>query len=714
MKNFESPTNPDLLTLLERLCEDRLSDDECEQLEQLVLSDPAASRMYLDYIHLHGALHWDVGSAADLPAIDLSEALPTPVPVPSPRNGRRIATTVAAICAIVTLAVVLNRTLFSPTDVVIGPNEDLASQPDEIAASDALEPMENNRRPNRVMEPVRLIQRDDKPAPQPHREQPAAVAEKSPDAKSSDSLTPRPTEPSGFSTSEMVAFVDGQIRQGWEAAGVAPTDRASDAEWVRRVYLDLAGHIPPAIVVEEFLADPQPNKREQLVNALLDDPDYVRHFATVWTNLLVGRSTERPVHRESLHQFLRRSFAANRPWSEVVSELVAAEGTPVENGAAGFLLAHLNNEAVPATAITARLFLCSQVQCTQCHAHPFNEADQNQFWELNSFFKQTEIETKRVRDRRTGQTVMQDALVSRPVGGPTLYENRRGVMQAAYPKFAGVSISDDAVINRREQLAHLMTSGERPPVARAMVNRMWSHFFGVGFTNPVDDMGPHNPPTHPQLLDRLAEKFVESGYDVKQLIRWICLSEAYQLSSELRSRSKSDPQVTADELDERLFHRMPVRPMTAEQLYDSLLVATKAHYVGSESWEDIELQRRKWLQPFVTTFDTEENDEATNFNGTIPQALMLMNSELVDRALSVDGGTSFRDIVTKPVSDAEKIRQLCLAALSREPLPRELSAARKMLRSRTTQVGNREQAKIEAFQDIFWAFLNSAEFVLIH
>ena len=116
----------------------------------------------------------------------------------------------------------------------------------------------------------------------------------------------------------------------------------------------------------------------------------------------------------------------------------------------------------------------------------------------------------------------------------------------------------------------------------------------------------------------------------------------------------------------------------------------------------------------MTTFDTEENDEATNFNGTIPQALMLMNSELVDRALSVDGGTSFRDIVTKPVSDAEKIRQLCLAALSREPLPRELSAARKMLRGRTAQAINREQAKIEAFQDIFWAFLNSAEFVLIH
>ncbi len=707
----QQSSNSELLLLLERLCEDRLTDEECERLEQLVLSDPAASRLYLDYIHLHGALHWDTGSAADLPAIDLLQTPSSPtVARPVSRPWRRIAGAALAVCAAIVVVVVLDRTIFAPTEVVLDPNGSSPQQPDEVAVSDLpKQPVGTDRRPKRVIEPIRLASDDPKPPAQPKAKQPAAIAEKSPREKPS-----RSADPSGFSTSEMVAFVDGQIRQGWTAADVVATDRASDAEWVRRVHLDLAGHIPPAVVVEEFLANPHPDKREQLVNTLLDEPDYVRHFATVWTNLLVGRSTDRPVHRESLHQFLRRSFAANRPWSDVVAELVSAEGTPEENGATGFLLAHLNNEAVPATAITARLFLCSQVQCTQCHAHPINDADQNQFWELNSFFKQTEIEPKRVRNRRTGETVMQDALVSRSVGGPTLYENRRGVMQAAYPKFAGVSVSDEAFINRRQQLAHLMTSGERPQVARAMVNRMWSHFFGVGFTNPVDDMGPHNPPTHPQLLDRLATEFVESGYDVKQLIRWICLSEAYQLSSELRSRSNSDPQVTAEELDERLFHRMPVRPMTAEQLYDSLLVATKAHYVGSESWEDIERQRREWLQPFVTTFDTEENDEATNFNGTIPQALMLMNSELVDRALSIDGGTSFRDIVTSPVSDAEKIRQLCLAALSREPLPREMAAARKLLRSRTAQSGNREQAKIEAFQDVFWAFLNSAEFVLIH
>jgi hypothetical protein len=441
------------------------------------------------------------------------------------------------------------------------------------------------------------------------------------------------------------------------------------------------------------------------VDRLLDEPDFVRHFATVWTNLLVGRSTEREVHREALHRFLRHSFAANRPWSEVVRELVAAEGTPQENGASGFLLAHLNNEAVPATAITARLFLCTQVQCTQCHSHPWNDADQSQFWELNSFFKQTETVRRHVRDRLTGETVPTEALVSRPVGGPTFFENRQGVMQAAFPKFAGVSVEPDADLNRREVLAKLMTTGEKPQVAFAMVNRTWAHFFGRGFTNPVDDMGPHNPPTHPALLDRLAEEFVSSGYDVKQLVRWICNSEAYQLVSESAAG--------AVDVHPSEFSRMPVRAMTAEQVYDSLLVATRADLTAGGSWEDVIRQRQEWLQQFVVAFETEENDEQTHFSGTVPQALLLMNSELVDRALSVRNGTFFHEVLASGGSDVEKVQRLCLAALSREPLPRELAAARRLIRARVAQSPNRQAATAEALQDVFWAFLNSSEFVSV-
>jgi hypothetical protein len=393
----------------------------------------------------------------------------------------------------------------------------------------------------------------------------------------------------------------------------------------------------------------------------------------------------------------------------VVYELVSAEGPVEENGASGFLLAHLNNEAVPATAITARLFLCQQVQCTQCHKHPYNEAGQSQFWELNSFFKQTAVERRPVRGPG-GQTQFTEVLVSEPVGGPTFYEDLRGVMQPAYPKFSGVEVSPEPHINRRKELAALLTQGDDPQLAKAMVNRTWAHFFGYGFTRPVDDMGPHNRPSHPELLDELAKAFVQSGYDVKQLIRWICLSDPYQRSSQFNEKNHRDNPSAGEEA---LYSRMYIRSMSVEQLYDSLLVASKAHFASGSSWDEIQQQRHAWLQQFVTAFNTEENDEETAFEGTVPQALLLMNSELVDQAVRTKQGTYFSEVLNSPASETEKIRRLCLAALSRYPTPQELAAARKLIQTRRGDAKN-SRAAVEAMQDIFWAYLNSNEFILVH
>jgi hypothetical protein len=227
------------------------------------------------------------------------------------------------------------------------------------------------------------------------------------------------TGPRLGSVDAVVAAINAEVQGGIEDAEISPSPTASDQEWLRRVYLDLVGQIPSAESVEEFLGDRRENKRALVVNELLSDPAYVRNFATVWTNLLVGRSTERDVDRDAVHRYMRESFGRNRPWSKVVTDLVAAEGPAEENGASGFLLAHLNNEAVPATAITARLFLCTQVQCTQCHKHPLNDSRQNEFWELNSFFKQTAIERRRVKEP-SGQSRVTEVLVSKPQGGPTL------------------------------------------------------------------------------------------------------------------------------------------------------------------------------------------------------------------------------------------------------------------------------------------------------
>ncbi|VAX41825.1 hypothetical protein MNBD_PLANCTO02-575 [hydrothermal vent metagenome] len=502
---------------------------------------------------------------------------------------------------------------------------------------------------------------------------------------------------------EIVNYINKQIQQGWKDNEITPSEMAEDAEWLRRIYLDLVGHIPPANVVEKFLANKDEAKRSKMVGKLLDDPGYVRNLTTVWTNLTIGRRTPRRVSRSGMEKFLREAFARNRPWNKVVYDIVSAEGHFEENGAVNYLLAQMVNrdDGVQMTAKTTRLFMGVQVQCTQCHNHPFNDWKQNQFWEFNSFFRQTRKIDHRKYDAKRGRRVDDySEIVSRNFSGPVYYEKRSGLMQVAYPKFFGEKVKIDEETDRRKELAKLMTSGGEPWVARAMVNRMWGHFMGYGFTKPVDDMGPHNPASHPELLERLTNEFVASKYDVKQLIRWICNSDAYSLSSRFGKSNKIDNPAAGET---PLFSHMYVKSMQAEQLYDSLIIATNAHKSGRSNWSDAERQRQRWMQQFIVAFDTDENDEATTFNGTIPQALMMMNGELVQNAISVKKGGYLRTIMESRGSNSIKIKKLYLSTLGRNPSRREKQMAMKMMK--------RSRDKIAAYQDLYWALLNSNAFI---
>jgi hypothetical protein len=361
-----------------------------------------------------------------------------------------------------------------------------------------------------------------------------------------------------------------------------------------------------------------------------------------------------------------------------------------------------------------------QVQCTQCHNHPFNDWKQDAFWNLNAFFRQAQ-------GVRTGERRERDArLVDRDFAGEDnkideaalFYELRNGYTKVSYPTFVdGTPIDPHGAVkqvNRRKELARLIRGS--PYMGQAIVNRMWGHFFGYGFTKPVDDMGPHNPPTHPELLDRLAKDFVYSGHDLKRLIRWITLSEPYSLSSrmnprnkessggkEQRERYKDDPLMG----DKPLFSHFYLRQMQAEELYESLMVATEAELTTRGSFEERERQKSAWLQQFATAFGTDENDEATTFNGTIPQALMMMNGDLVKRATSGEKGSYLAQLAASNVKDADKINHLYMAALTRRPTRSELNLAQ--------QCWSYHKGKtVEALQDIFWVLLNSNEFILVH
>jgi len=703
----------ELSLLMEALCEERLSVEDKQRLEELVLSDPDAMHFYLNYSHLHGTLYWDQGQSSDdsIPVYNpAAEKEPQVFNEEPPAVNRRklpyrAGLTVTAVLGLV--FIVWFAFSGAPNEPRLAENEE--TSPAGLIESTVAETISNRNQPRSVnFEPSRhpmLQHQDGTPV-----DQPLMAAKPIP-------LPPVEDLPSNASDEAIITFVNHRIQDGWQAANISPSPAATDAEWVRRVYLDVIGRIPTVQEAEEFLKSKQPDKHKLLVQELLKNPAYVTNWSTIWTRLLIGRSTSKEINRQSLQDFLVQSFADNRPWSEIVFDLVSAEGDADTNGATNFLLAHLNNQAVPATAITTRLFLGTQIQCTQCHNHPFNDATQSQFWEINSFFKQTKIVRKPASRKKGESQESRLMLVSLPDGGTTFYETRQGLMQPAYPKFAGVKIPDGPNVNRRQELAKLMTSGKSDQLARAMVNRMWAHFFGYGFTRPIDDMGYHNSPTHPELLNALARQFVDSDYDIKQLIQWICLSDAYRLSSRFAADNTSDD---PDDGSTPNFSRMYVKQMTAEQLYDSLQVTANPSEIVTDystAWRKMQ-KRDQWLQQFVYAHENEENDETTTFDGTITQALLMMNGPLVKDSLDYNRKGTILTSALKERSPDARIKKLSLAALTRYPTARELSELKRLVKERARYLTSRKvppQAAIQqSYQDVYWAYLNSNEFILIH
>jgi hypothetical protein len=497
-------------------------------------------------------------------------------------------------------------------------------------------------------------------------------------------------------------FIDEMIRDAWEQASVKPSRPATDEEFLRRAYLDLLGRIPNIDEAAGFLGSREPGKRAKLVEYLLNQPDYAKNFGTQWKVLLIGRRRpDRGVDSNALAGWIRRQFNENRPWNEIVYDLITAKGSNKENGAVNYALSHLEFGAVPLTSITTRLFLGQQIQCTQCHDHPSNDWKQADFWGINAFFKGLRREEVRTADATGREVVDHVNLSDQPTEAYSKYDKRNGMIGIAYPRFLdGRKISQGSDVDRRVELGKMIADPKNSDLARAFVNRMWGHFMGRGIVHPVDDFGPHNPPSHPELLDELAKQFQESGYDMKALVRWIMNSEAYNLSSQMTK---------ANEKDEILFSHMALKPMTPEQLFDSLLTATAAHKTGGG---DTDKKRDAWLNQFTFTFANDEGEEGSSFQGTIPQALMMMNGELMDNATGGKPGSFLADLrdaallQRKARPDLYMVNRLYLAALSRAPSNRERAAASHLLET--------QPDTIRVLEDIFWALLNSNEFVLNH
>ena len=524
-----------------------------------------------------------------------------------------------------------------------------------------------------------------------------------------------------------VKFINEHIAAGWADARLKPSDAATDQEWCRRVHLDIIGRIPTTAELEAYVSDSTPSKRAALVARLLGDDyvdEYARNWADVWTTVLIGRSTENDnVNRPGMRQWLKRAFSKNMPYDRFVTELVTATGVNKAgekgfNGATNFLSGKLDENGIQATAKTAQVFLGMQVQCTQCHNHPFNKGKQNQFWELNAFFRQVRP-LRRFQETRDVQAI---EIVDEDWAGEggdasqaeLYYELRNGQMKMAYPVFIdGTAVDpsgylpatmDDGTtygVNRRRVLAELIV--DSPLMPKAAVNRAWSHFFGYGFTRPVDDLGEHNAPSHPELLDGLAERFREQSFDVKELIRWITLSRAYALSSKVgKGNGVDDPSVG----EKPRFSHFYLRQMRPEELYQSLLTATAADEAEDQG-EKAARKKDEWLSQFIIAFGTDEGDESTTFNGSIPQVLMMFNGELMKTATSTGKGGFLDRIASSRMSNQQKIDALYAAALARKPTKKEVGLANQLLVARKGDA-------VGALQDVWWAVLNSNEFIINH
>ena len=534
-----------------------------------------------------------------------------------------------------------------------------------------------------------------------------------------------PVSTSKASTVDSVVYqINAHIEQGWRDFEISPSEEAAEGQWCRRVFLDVIGRIPTAAEVERFIKDKGPEKKKQLVESLLYDDVYTEEFArnwtTHWSNLLIGRTggTENNsmINREGMQKFLRDSFAREKPYDKMCHELVSATGTttpgvPDFNGATNFLIDKVNDEeASLATSATTRIFLGLQVQCTQCHNHPFNDWKQQKYWETNAFFRQARAFRGEMAVQDGGAAQLADQDFAGETGrnineAEIFYEKRNGLVSVAYPVFVdGTEIKRSGyvnVVNRRKEFADLMIAS--PYFSKSMVNRTWAHFLGYGFTSPADDLGPHNSPSNPALLDFLALEFGNSGFDFRQLVLWITLSKPYQLSSSSNKTNANDDPLFGNT---PRFSHFYLRQMQAEQLYESLLSATRASEVKG-SFEEQERIKSRWLQQFNSAFGTDEGQESTTFNGTIPQVLMMFNGEMVRQAISIKQGSMIDQLTSSGKKYNASVNHLFLAMLARKPTGREKAMSNAFLNA---QNGNQK----EALKDVTWVLLNTNEFIFNH
>jgi hypothetical protein len=503
-----------------------------------------------------------------------------------------------------------------------------------------------------------------------------------------------PPSAGGDDVVRLAAEIDRLIAERWEADGITPTERADDAEFLRRACLDLTGRIPAAAEVRDFREDSDPEKRFRLIDRLLESPTYIVHNTNLWRAAMLPEADSDQQIRIFLPGFeawLRSRLAENRNYADIAREVLTldvtgqdVQGFTQEDSPTPMAFYRAKEaKAENLAAATSRVFLGVRIECAQCHDHPFDDWKQQQFWGYAAFF----------------------AEVQPPMEGVTIPEDKRSLMIPGTEEVVAARFLDgqepdwSGSARTREALADWCVSPENPYFAKAAVNRMWAHYFGIGLVDPLDDFGPYNPPSHPELLDLLGREFAAHDYDFKFLTRAIMSSRTYQLSSVRTNASQDTP---------RTFARMAVRAMTPEQIFDSLAQAV-GYQQPFNPEQPINFNNDPVRQEFLDNFKNEAESPAERAS-TILQALQLMNGGFVTDATNLTDSLTLAAVIDAPFLDTPgKIEAMFLTTLSRPPSADELAQFQSYVES-----GGPKQDSQSALSDVFWALLNSAEFLTNH
>lgn len=512
-----------------------------------------------------------------------------------------------------------------------------------------------------------------------------------------------------------VRVIDRYVEHGWDQRGVRPAKPVDDAAWVRRVYLDLAGRVPSTEERDRFLKDRRRDRRDRLVDELLSGPEWPRHLAEVMDVVLMGRRGPDAEAKREKHRwfaYLEMAFRENRPWDRMVRELIVARPElPDERGAAWYLYERKGNPQSMAEAVAPVVFGV-RIQCAQCHDHMVaREIKQAHYWGLVAAFNRTKnVDTPagpglsesaiggfvsfanlKKESQPALMTLFNGRTIDEPwpkdgekeVDAPEKYQvpppaDKQPAQAPAVPKFS-----------RRAALAEAV-GRDNPLLARAMVNRLWALLMGRGLVHPVDLMDSKHPPSHPELLDWLAQDFAAQGYDIRRLVRTLTQTRAYQLDSRPRGGRSMPPEAFACAVE---------KPLSAEQLYRSLLEVTgstpdDAGLVAGRPAKEV---RQAFIREFPDLFPAE-------YSATLQQAMFLSNSPVLDVLLEPRGDNLTAWLLA--VSGArERAREAVRTVLGREPDREEWKEATRYLEARTPESGVKQ---------LVWALVTSTEFQTNH